>query len=167
MESRTINEAVGAAVAVCSTQPADLSFIAVYVRDPDAGEVTLRGATPSVLPLLPTELGKLIAWDTVSPSRAEVRVIEGVAAAIPGISEVLGSECCERALVLPLGKGPTAGALVVGTTLRRPLDAQYRGFCQLLADQLSSAFTSIASYEQQRRRADELAALDRAKTAFL
>src|SRR5205085_8305563 len=33
--------------------------------------------------------------------------------------------------------------------------------------QLSSAFTSIASYEQQRRRADELAALDRAKTAFL
>ena len=43
----------------------------------------------------------------------------------------------------------------------------YRGFCQLLADQLSAAFASAVSYEQQRRRADALAELDRAKTAFL
>ncbi|WP_156687761.1 SpoIIE family protein phosphatase [Mycobacterium sp. Marseille-P9652] len=167
VEPRTVNEAVGAAVAACASQPADLPFIAVYVQDPESGEVTLRGATPSVLPLLPRELKHLTEWDAGSRSRAELLVIDGVADAIPGIRDVLDGDCCERALVLPLGDGPTGGALVVGTTPRRPLDEQYRGFCQLLADQLSSAFTSIVSYEQQRQRADALAELDRAKTAFL
>ena len=96
-----------------------------------------------------------------------MHVIDEVASVIPGIHEVLGDDCPDQALVLPLGEGPTAGALVVGTSPRCPLDAQYRGFCQLLADQLSSALASAVSYEQQRQRADALAELDRAKTAFL
>ena len=37
----------------------------------------------------------------------------------------------------------------------------------MLADQLSSAMASAVSYEQQRQRADALAELDHAKTAFL
>lgn len=167
METRTIAEAVDATVAACATQAADLPFVAVYAQEPEAGEITLRGATPAVAPLLPRELSGLTAWDAASRSRAEVRLIDKVAAAIPGIGGVLGDHCCEQALVLPLGEAPTLGALVVGTNPRRPLDAQYRGFCQLLADQLSSAFASISSYEQERRRADALAELDRAKTAFL
>lgn len=43
----------------------------------------------------------------------------------------------------------------------------YVGFCQLLADQLSSAMAAAVSYDQQRQRADALSELDRAKTAFL
>jgi histidine kinase-like protein/stage II sporulation SpoE-like protein len=47
-----------------------------------------------------------------------VRVIEGVAAAIPGISEVLGTGCYERALVLPLGRraGAQLGRALDGPT---------------------------------------------------
>ena len=37
----------------------------------------------------------------------------------------------------------------------------------MLADQLSSALASVVSHEQQRQRADALAELDHAKTAFL
>ncbi len=170
LETRTFADAVNAAVAVCTGQPADLPFIAVYVDDPNdaaAPQVTLCGATPSVLPLLPRALASLTDWDAASRSRAKARLIDGVAAAIPGIDEVLGSNSPEQALVLPLGEAATAGALVVGISPRCRLDAQYRGFCQLLADQLSSAFAQIVSYEQQRQRADALAELDRAKTAFL
>ncbi len=167
VETRTIDEAVSATVAACATQTADLPFVAVYVQDAEAGEITLRGATPAVMPLLPRELGGLTTLNGASRSRMEGRLIDGVAAAIPGIEEVFDGDCCERALVLPLGEASTAGALVVGISARRPFDAQYRGFCQLLADQLSSAFASISSYEQERRRADALAELDRAKTAFL
>ena len=79
----------------------------------------------------------------------------------------MGAECPEQALVLPVGEASTAGVLVVGMNPRCPLDEQYQGFCQLLADQLSSTFASVVSYEQQRKRADALAELDRAKTAFL
>jgi signal transduction histidine kinase/FixJ family two-component response regulator len=167
IETRSIDDAVGVAVTVCAGQPADLPFIAVYVGDAATGEVTLRGATPSVLALLPRELSELTDRDAQWRTRAEVRLIDGVAGAIPGIEEVLAADCPDQALVVPLGEASAAGALVVGTNPRRRLDSQYRGFCQLLADQLSSAFASIVSFEQERQRADALAELDRAKTAFL
>jgi signal transduction histidine kinase/FixJ family two-component response regulator len=159
MGTLSIDDAVSAAVAVCAAQPADLPFIAAYVAGSD-GEVALRGATASVLPVLPRSLRAL----TDSGSKSE---IGDVAAAVPGIEAILGGDCPERALVLPLGEDATAGALVVGINPRCPLDELYRGFCQLLADQLTATFARIASYEQQRLRADALAELDGAKTAFL
>jgi signal transduction histidine kinase/CheY-like chemotaxis protein len=166
METRTVDDAVSAAVSVCAGQP-DVPFVAAYVGGVDAAEITLRGATPSVLPLLPPTLGKLTEWEPTARSRAEVQIIDYVAAVIRGLDEVLDADCPDLALVLPLGENALAGALVVGTNPRCPLDAQYRGFCQLLADQLSSALASVVSHEQQRHRADALAELDHAKTAFL
>ncbi|MGB6207645.1 ATP-binding protein, partial [Mycobacterium sp.] len=166
METRTVDDAVSAAVSVCAGQP-DVPFVAAYVSGADAAEITLRGATPSVLPLLPPTLGKLTDWQPTARSRAQVRIIDNAASVIRGLDEVLGADCADQALVLPMGENAIAGALVVGTNPRCPLDAQYRGFCQLLADQLSSALASVVSHEQQRQRADALAELDRAKTAFL
>ncbi|HZC93987.1 MAG TPA: SpoIIE family protein phosphatase [Mycobacterium sp.] len=167
MDTNTIDDAVSAAVAVCAEQPADVPFVAAYIGDPDSPDVTLRGATPSVLPLLPDTLAKLIKSESVPRTRAEMQVVNDVSSVIPGIHDVLGGDCPDQALLLPLGEGPAAGALLVGTNPRCPLDDQYSGFCQLLADQLSSAMASAVSYEQQRQRADALAELDHAKTAFL
>jgi signal transduction histidine kinase/serine phosphatase RsbU (regulator of sigma subunit)/DNA-binding NarL/FixJ family response regulator len=169
METHTIDDAVSAAVAACATQPADLPFIAVYVARDGAGEddITLRGATPSILPLLPRSLAQLTGPDATPRSRAKAHVVDQLAAVMPGIAEVFSEDCPEQALVLPLSEVSATGALVIGTSPRRPLDPQYRGFCHLLADQLSSALASAVSYEQQRQRADALAELDRAKTAFL
>jgi signal transduction histidine kinase/DNA-binding NarL/FixJ family response regulator/anti-sigma regulatory factor (Ser/Thr protein kinase) len=166
METRTVDDAVSAAVSVCVEQ-ADVPLVAAYVRGEDAADTTLRGATPSVLPLLPPTLEKLTDWEPTMRSRAEVQIIENVSSVIRGLHEVLGGDCPDQALVLPLGENAIAGALVVGTNPRCPLDEQYLGFCQLLADQLSSALASVVSHEQQRQRADALAELDRAKTAFL
>ncbi|HME79569.1 MAG TPA: response regulator, partial [Mycobacterium sp.] len=166
METRTVDDAVSAAVSVCAEQ-ADVPLVAAYVRGADAADTTLRGATPSVLPLLPPTLEKLTDWVPTTRSRAEVRIIENVSSVIRGLHEVLGGDCPDQALVLPLGENAITGALVVGTDPRCPLDEQYLGFCQLLADQLSSALASVVSHEQQRRRADALAELDRAKTTFL
>ena len=167
VESRSIDDAVGVAVTVCAAQSADLSFIAVYADAGETGDVTLRGATPSMLALLPGELAQLTDWNAATRSRPEMRVIEDVAGAIPGIGEAMGADCPHQMLVLPLGEASTGGALVLGASPRRPLDTQFQGFCKLLADQLTSTFASIVSYEQQRHRADALAELDRAKTAFL
>lgn len=167
MDSRTIDDAVAGALAVCTDQPADLPFVAAYVGERGSSELTLRGATASVQSLLPPTLAGLTDWDPQQRSRLDIQIIDNVASVLVGIDDILGSGCPDQALVLPMGdEGPVAGALVVGTSPRRPLDAQYRGFCQLLADQLSSAMASAVSYEQERRRADALAELDRAKTAF-
>ncbi|MEB4208504.1 ATP-binding protein [Mycobacterium sp. 94-17] len=166
MATQTLDDAVHATVEVCATQPEDLPLVAIYVPDVQ-GDATLRGGTASALAVLPNALVQWTDADRASWSRGDVQEIDDVAARVPGLEAVLGDDRPDCALVLPVGEGATAGALVVGTNPRCPLDTQYRGFCQLLADQLTSAFSSIVSYEQQRHRADVLAELDRAKTAFL
>ncbi len=167
MDTNTIDGALQAAVDACAERLADVPFVAMYVGDPEVSEVTLRAATPAVLPLLPPTLAKLTKSRAVPRTRSETRVFDNVSALIDGMHEALGSDCPDHALLLPLGEGPAAGAMLVGTNPLCQLDDQYVGFCQLLADQLSSAMASAVSYEQQRRRADALAELDHAKTAFL
>lgn len=75
----------------------------------------------------------------------------------------------KQAAVLPIAdpvSSVAAGHLIVGLNPYRPLDEEYQGFLGLLAGQLSAALANVRSYEQERRRAEELAALDRAKTVF-
>ncbi len=167
LDGNTIDDMVQAAVAVCEQQSADVPFLAAYVGDTESDDVTLRAATSSVLPLLPQTLAMLTKSAAVPRPRSHARVIENVAAMIDGVHEALGDECPDHALLLPLGEGAAAGALLVGTNPLAPLDDQYVGFCQLLADQLSSAMASAVSYERQLQRADALAELDDAKTDFL
>ena len=67
--------------------------------------------------------------------------------------------------VLPLGRGQ-AGLLVVGLNPFRPFDESYRGFLELTASQIAAALSNAQAYADERQRAETLAALDRAKTAF-
>jgi PAS domain S-box-containing protein len=60
----------------------------------------------------------------------------------------------------------TAGLLVTGISPRRALDDAYRSFIGLVAKQAAAAISEAKAYEAERRRAEELAELDRAKTAF-
>ena len=45
-------------------------------------------------------------------------------------------------------------------------DESYRGFVELLTTQIATAIANARAYEVERKRAEELAELDRAKTAF-
>ena len=58
------------------------------------------------------------------------------------------------------------GFLVVGLNPHRRWDDAYRGFLELVAGQIASGLLNAGSYEAERRRAEALAELDRAKTDF-
>jgi PAS domain S-box-containing protein len=68
--------------------------------------------------------------------------------------------------VLPPGAAAPVACLVAGVSARRALDATYRNFFETFTATLTSAVASVRAYEQELRRAEELAELDRAKTAF-
>ncbi|WP_420140806.1 response regulator [Sphingomonas sp.] len=75
----------------------------------------------------------------------------------------------QRAALLPApaaGETGRQGVLVVGLNPYRLFDDDYRGFLTLAAGQISAAFANADAYEQERRRAEKLAELDRAKTTF-
>jgi hypothetical protein len=134
MDSRTLDESIAAVVDACTDQNADAPFVAAYLSDLDG--IALRGATHQVQSLLPPTLAELTDWDPATRSRGETHVIDGLETLVPGLRQVLAERTPEQALVLPIGDGATAGALIVGLNPRCRLDALYQGFCQLVADQL-------------------------------
>jgi signal transduction histidine kinase/CheY-like chemotaxis protein len=87
---------------------------------------------------------------------------EHLLAATPGAEAALAA--CDPALVKE--QPIPGGRLVLGVNPRRPFDAQYASFTGLLASQLSTAIANALAYEEERRRAEALAEIDRAKTAF-
>jgi signal transduction histidine kinase/CheY-like chemotaxis protein len=68
--------------------------------------------------------------------------------------------------ILPPGTDRTAFALVAGVSPRLPLDEAYRSFFDLLAAGVTTALVNARAYEEEKKRAEALAELDRAKTAF-
>jgi signal transduction histidine kinase len=77
-------------------------------------------------------------------------------------------EPVSKAIAIPIFDGPEslAGLLLVGAGSRRPWDAIYRTFFDLVARHIGSAITETKAYELEHKRAEALAELDHAKTAF-
>jgi len=78
-------------------------------------------------------------------------------------------EATHSAVLLPLsrpGLDHPYGVLVAGVSPRRALDDQYRDFFELAADHIATALSNAVALEDARRRAEALAEIDRAKTAF-
>jgi len=74
-----------------------------------------------------------------------------------------------RALLLPITsqiQGTVAGIFVAGLNPYRPLDVGYAGFISLVAGQIAAGIANARAYEQEKRRAEALAEIDLAKTAF-
>ena len=74
-----------------------------------------------------------------------------------------------RARLVPLvrrGQEKPAGVFIAALNPYRPFDSIYEGFLDLAAGQIAASITNAEAYEAERHRAEELAALDHAKTAF-
>src|SRR5262249_24018945 len=62
--------------------------------------------------------------------------------------------------------GQSRGFLLAGLSPRRIADSDYRSFFDLIAGHVSTAIGNARAYEEERKRAEALAEIDRAKTAF-
>jgi signal transduction histidine kinase/response regulator of citrate/malate metabolism len=73
-----------------------------------------------------------------------------------------------QAVLLPFSRGGAElpGVFIAGLNRYRPFDASYRNFVTLFAGQVAAALANARLYEGERKRAEALAELDRAKTAF-
>jgi serine phosphatase RsbU (regulator of sigma subunit) len=82
----------------------------------------------------------------------------------------LGEVDVDTAVVLPMtaaGQQRPLGALVVGPSPRVALDDEHRVFLELLAAQVAAAVNDARAIKQQRERADERSAVERAHSRFL
>jgi len=68
--------------------------------------------------------------------------------------------------VVPPGDGAHSAVLVFALSPFRLFDESYRGFAELIASQLAAGLGAAHANEAERKRAEALAEIDRAKTAF-
>jgi PAS domain S-box-containing protein len=73
------------------------------------------------------------------------------------------------AMILPLkvtGQTAIFGFIIAGVSVCRALDETYMNFYDQLAATYTTAISNIYAYEQEQKRAEALAEIDRSKTAF-
>jgi signal transduction histidine kinase len=158
------------AAAVLDNNPADIPFAVIYVVDDDrvARRVASTGdlgdaSVPDVVRLdEPGDHGWLATH--------ELRELGDVAARFGRIPSRLWPEDVQSAVVVSVARSSHEAELdvllLMGLSPRRPFDDDYRGFASLTARQIGSAVAAARAYEAERRRAQALAELDRAKTTF-
>jgi PAS domain S-box-containing protein len=177
-EATSAEDACQTAARTLAANPHDLPFALVYLLDEDAGSARLAGATglPEGSPAAPRRVdlagpgGPEAGWPlraVLESGRAEV--VAGLAKRFGPLPGRAWPEPPQQAVVLPVAKpGQTrpAGFVVAGVSPRLVLTDAYRGFLDLLAGHVATAVANARAYEAERQRAEALAELDRAKTAF-
>ncbi|MBE9206248.1 PAS domain S-box protein [Nostoc sp. LEGE 06077] len=88
---------------------------------------------------------------------------------IQNLPEGIGLNSTSSALVMPIaqsGKPELATIIVLGISRQRAFDDEYKGFFDLVVNNIATAIANADAYEAERQRAEALAELDRAKTIF-
>jgi signal transduction histidine kinase len=168
----TVEDSCRGACEVLALYPADVPFAALYLADGDQRRVHLVAATKkSVEDVLPHSLSLVDptpGWPLDELFAGEnAHELDLVALGID-VAAPLWSDRVQRGVLVPLkgsGSAP-AGFLMAGSSPRRKLDEDYRSFLGLVARQTGSAISEAQASEAERRRAQALTELDRAKTAF-
>jgi PAS domain S-box-containing protein len=99
----------------------------------------------------------------------EMEIVSGIELRFGEIKDQPWPEPISTAVVQPFarqGASTPAGFIVAGTSPRLKLDDDYRGFFGLLASQVAATIANADAYQEERRRAEALAEIDRAKTTF-
>jgi len=148
-----------------------LPFAFLYEYRPSENQVYLAGATvetdealrPSVIDCHTENLWRF------DPALTRDGVVVELGNRASGVPVPNWAFPPKEACVVPirLGEyGEALGFLVAGIHPGRAFDDAYRQFVYRVTEQITIGLTSARAYEQERRRAEALAELDRAKTTF-
>jgi PAS domain S-box-containing protein len=168
--AKSDDEVCAQAATVLAQNPADIPFALFFVLDESGRTARLVERVGVGRDLVTVD----DAIDLTSPSAAATIVADvirtgkvGEASPDAFVSAMVGVASSERLLALPLWSGTQpVGVLVAGVSRHLALGGHYRDFFDLVAGRVSTALGTVRAYAEERRRAEALAELDRAKTAF-
>jgi signal transduction histidine kinase/DNA-binding response OmpR family regulator len=172
-DARTWQEACERSALALEANRRDLPFALIYMADPEADDVRLAGlsgiapghpAAPDVI-----AAGASALWPIADILRQPDRHVLVDLPAGTGFPSGAWQQPPVRAVLVPIpaaGETGRAGVLVAGLNPFRLFDDDYRGFLTLAAGQIAASVASAQAYEEEKRRAEALAEIDRAKTTF-
>jgi len=162
------------AIKVLAEYPLDVPFSALYLAEQATQGLRLVASTreldEQLLPATAPLTGPSDAWLLADALREQGRQhLKQLPRHGISITAAPWDDPIEQALVLPVrgaGQDRLAGFAILGLSPRRAVDQGYLDFIDLVVGQMGSAIADAQSYAAERARAEALAELDRAKTAF-
>lgn len=172
-DARTFEQACSQSAKCLKTNPYDLPFAMIYLVDPDRQSVSLADTSgiDRTHPAVP-QTAKFDAdsvWQFAAVIKTHKPVLISDLQAFDNLPTGAWERSPHQAVVIPIapsGQTGRSGILVAGLNPFRLFDDSYRSFIDLVAAQISASIANANAYEAERERAEKLAELDRAKTAF-
>ncbi|MHC5734748.1 ATP-binding protein [Nostoc sp.] len=173
-DARTFDEACTLSASCLESNPYDLPFAMIYLVDPDQQQVFLAGTCRIEQNHAAVSETVALDADGVWPFGEVIRTHQ--AKLISDLEMSFSSLPCgvwqrspHQAIAVPIapsGKTGKAGILIAGLNPFRLFDDNYKGFIDLVAAQIAASIANAQAYEEERKRAEALAEIDRAKTVF-
>ncbi len=165
-----------AAATVLAANPQDVPFALIYRVDDRDSTARLKAVagigvgTDASPPCVTLDEGVLDPWSLRTVVRSgQTTIAHELRARFGALPTGAWKVPAHSAMVLPVllpGQEHPRAILIAAVSPMRALDEDYRTFFGLVATQLASALADAQALEDERRRAEALAELDRAKTAF-
>lgn len=173
----TLEDAARGAGQTLSRHGKDVPFALLYLISPGDRHARLAGAagidpgknaSPTLVSLDPADAGR--GWPLAIALRGRgVVEVTDLSSRFDEVPAGHWPEPPHSAVVLPLRANKVQepfGFLVGGVSPRLKFDERYRSFYGLVANLLATTIAKAHAYEEERKRAEALAEIDRVKTAF-
>ncbi len=158
---KTVEAACASAFSTLEKNPADFPFAVLFLPEENGSAMPAAQAVR----IADASFAERAVAEVALTGQAQTIRLPESAERPRGLAGLLVSE----ALVMPVtsrGDSHPLGVLLAGINPTRRLDADYRTFFELVSGQIATAMQNARAVEEEKRRAEALAELDRAKTTF-
>ena len=167
-KSKNLKEASTCVLSAIDTNKHDIPFSLFFIFDPVQNQFVLAGSTGVDMEktaLHDIDKLNLIAAESPMTALSVQLVFKTVAYQADLPWPETPQYCCATTLSWTDQDKPF-GFLIFGVSPRLRYDDHYNNFFKLLTDQAVTALSNANAFEEARKRAEALAEIDRAKTAF-
>ncbi len=175
MGAKSADDACRSAAQALAAHAEDVPFALFYLFDGEGNKAYLAGScgveagdvfSPHSIDLRASDAG----WPFAEVQRSEIgQVVPNLAARFGATRIGPWSDSPDTAVVLPLRSNKVhepAGLLIAGLSSRLKLDDFYQSFLEFAAAQVATSIANARAFEEEKKRVDALAEIDRAKTLF-
>lgn len=173
-DTRTIEDVCRFSANSLAQNPYDIPFAMIYLLDQGQQMVSLAGTAgiSQEHPAVPQSiaLDTATSWPFAEVLREQKSlVIDALDQVFDNLPTGAWKRPAHQAVALPIaasGQSGKAGVLLVGLNPFRRFDESYQGFLNLVSGQIAASLANAQAYEEERKRVEALAEIDRAKTLF-
>jgi PAS domain S-box-containing protein len=177
-EVRTAEEACVICAAMLRPHTKDIPFALFYVADAPGTQARIAASCgvdedadimPPVIHLDDSS-GERSPWSLAAAHRTgQMQVVNDLSSRFVSVPPGPWPDPPQCAAIVPIRSQVAhqpAAFLIAGLSSRLQFDEGYQNFLELATIQIATAIANAQMYEEERKRADALAEIDRAKTAF-